>query len=121
MSLMVLPAPTLADAARRGHLGGETAAERGARIAHEKAAQDLAAFIEDVEWMADTGESTEDVARRRGVTANAINKRLTRAGRTDLWDRLRANEVRRFGETLGDRRARENGQSCHTDPRSRWF
>jgi len=89
-------------------MGHETLLERKRRIEAERQARVRDAFVEDVEWMAHTGESTEDVARRLGVRAQSVSKRLGNAGRSDLWEALRRNEVARFGETLGERQRRED-------------
>lgn len=109
--MLVVPAPTLLEAAQNGHLGGETPMERAARQSRERAAAALAEFVEDVEWMAEAGETTEECAERLGVKVPSLNKRLYNNGRSDLWDRLRRNEVVRFGETLGERKQRESDQS----------
>lgn len=68
--------------------------------------------MQDLEWMASTGETTEGAAHRMGVTTEALWKRTDKAGRSDLWERLRTNEVVRFGMTLGDmaRIARANAE-----------
>lgn len=41
-------------------------------------------LIEDIQWMLTTGESVEQIPRRLGMTTAAIEKRLRRAGASDL-------------------------------------
>lgn len=47
--------------------------------------------IEDIEWMARTGETLERAARRLKVKPMSLIRRLERRGRLDLRDRLVAN------------------------------
>lgn len=54
---------------------------------------DLAAFVEDVEWMAATGETWEGALRRLGLAGDTCARRLERAGRGDLITALRRQEV----------------------------
>jgi hypothetical protein len=49
-------------------------------------------LIEDLEWMADTGESLQGAAARLQRTAAAIERSLLRNGRSDLVSRLRARD-----------------------------
>jgi hypothetical protein len=102
MSIITYPADTLYDAVlARGDLT-ETPMERMARETRERAAQALQEFVEDIEWMAHTGETSEGCAERRGVTLDAIRKRLATAGRLDLMDVFRRNEIERHGAPLGE-------------------
>lgn len=48
-----------------------------------------AIHIEDVEWMAETGEVLERAAERLGVKPNTLERQLERAGRYDLVRKLR--------------------------------
>lgn len=48
--------------------------------------------IEDVEWMADTGESLTGAAARLHITPNALTQRLRGNSRGDLLARLRARD-----------------------------
>ena len=45
--------------------------------------------IEDIEWMAETGESLDGAAARLGVRPASLERRLERMGRHDLVQRLR--------------------------------
>lgn len=45
---------------------------------------DYAAFVEDVEWLAETGETWEGALRRLDIKPHAAERRLERAGRADL-------------------------------------
>lgn len=61
------------------------------------------ALIEDVEWMAETGECLTGAARRLGRNPEALATTLQRFGRIDLARALRAREgdwmvVRTFRE-----------------------
>ena len=47
--------------------------------------------IEDIEWMANTGETFPGAAMRLGRTPNTLHKYLTRAGRLDLAHQLTHN------------------------------
>lgn len=49
---------------------------------------DRAAFLEDAEWLADTGATYQQASRRLGLTPAALEKRLRRHGRPDLLDRF---------------------------------
>jgi hypothetical protein len=55
---------------------------------------DLTHRLEDVAWMAATGESLTGAARRLGVTASGLEKWLDRRGRSDLTHALLAHEPR---------------------------
>lgn len=46
--------------------------------------------VEDVEWMAQTGESLTGACRRLGRSAGTLQKAMARAGRSDLY-RVLAN------------------------------
>lgn len=46
------------------------------------------AYVEDIEWLLEAGESTHQVAARLGVTRNAVARRLGRYGRHDLAARF---------------------------------
>ena len=48
--------------------------------------------IEDVEWMAETGETWTNAARRLGVQARSLERRLLREGRQDLITTMRRRE-----------------------------
>jgi len=50
------------------------------------------ARMEDLEWMADTGEIVERAAYRLGMTRRSLERYLWRNGRGDLWERLGAND-----------------------------
>jgi hypothetical protein len=54
-----------------------------------------AAFIEDAQWLVDTGECWSQAIHRLGYTgrANALERRLERAGHQDLITALRAREL----------------------------
>lgn len=52
------------------------------------------AYVEDIVWMLDGGESTWQIAARLGVTREAVARRLLRYGRHDL--------ARRFHRLTGD-------------------
>lgn len=54
--------------------------------------QDVADKIEDLEWMAETGESITPAANRLDTTPEAIEKMLNRLGRSDLYLTLAARE-----------------------------
>lgn len=56
------------------------------RIATYRAEKDEAdrAFLEDLTWMLDTGETTAGAARRLGLRADTIARRLNRLGHSDL-------------------------------------
>jgi hypothetical protein len=49
------------------------------------------AFLEDVEWMAETGETMPGAAARLRIHPQTLRQNLDRAGRRDLWARLIAN------------------------------
>jgi hypothetical protein len=54
-------------------------------------------LVEDAEWLAGTGQGVERLLEAaatagRSVTAPAARRALDRAGRLDLWRRLRAND-----------------------------
>ncbi|MFI7586265.1 hypothetical protein ACIB24_04250 [Spongisporangium articulatum] len=53
-----------------------------------------AAFVEDVAWMATTGETHVGAAARLHVRPGSLCHALTRAGRPDLWRLLMANTNR---------------------------
>jgi hypothetical protein len=59
------------------------------------AAASRAAFIEDVEFLADTGERWSNALRRMGYEGrpDSMERRLHRAGRYDLVTRLRDREA----------------------------
>lgn len=42
------------------------------------------AFLEDVEWLLDAGESPWEIAKRLGMDRRSVGKRLHRYGRDDL-------------------------------------
>jgi hypothetical protein len=55
-------------------------------------------LLEDAEWLADTGETLENAARRIGLALNdvpmsleTLERALHRYGRHDLYERLRRN------------------------------
>lgn len=52
----------------------------------------IADFLEDVSWMAATGESLSGAARRLDTQPASLERRLTRSGAHDLAAALRANE-----------------------------
>lgn len=72
------------------------------RKSKEAGAKRRRAREQDVEWMASTGETTEGAAERLGIRPEGLYKWTTDAGRPDLWEKLRANEVARFGGTLAE-------------------
>lgn len=45
-------------------------------------------YAEDVEWLADSGESLEAIATRLGVRTDSVEKALHRQGRVDLLHRI---------------------------------
>lgn len=61
-------------------------------LGKDSRAIDYAAFVEDVEFMAATGETWEGALRRLGLAGDALEKRLKRAGRTDLGTTLRRRQ-----------------------------
>jgi hypothetical protein len=63
---------------------------------------------EDLEFMADTGETIDGAAHRLGVTESAIEWWCHRNGRRDLWRRLTANSNRPGVLPQGRLRLREN-------------
>lgn len=112
--MVTYPTETLLAAVLEGYWF-ETKVERRVREEAERNARVRAEFVEDVAWMAAGGETTQGAAERLGVLESSLQKRLGNADRHDLWAKLRRNEVARFGETLGERRARE-AEQC----RKRW-
>ena len=50
------------------------------------------ALVEDVDWLARTGETPERAAARLGRTVGALERALLRAGRPDLVTALKRNE-----------------------------
>lgn len=78
-----------------------------AKANRERALKRRREQMQDLEFMASTNETTEGAAERFGITREALWKRVDKAKRTDLWDQLRANEVRRFGAELHEIRAIE--------------
>jgi hypothetical protein len=60
-----------------------------------------AAFVEDAEWMARTGETAEGAAVRFGVATQSLRGRLSDLGRLDLWEALRANAEHGAGARAG--------------------
>ncbi len=65
---------------------------------------DRAAFLEDVQWLAETGESWLGAAQRLGVTPTALDKRLWMLGAHGLVARLSGFDV---WVTAGRRRHRD--------------
>ena len=59
------------------------AANRLLTLRAEKAEADRA-FLEDLTWMLDTGETTAGAARRLGIRADTIARRLNRLGHREL-------------------------------------
>lgn len=49
--------------------------------------------LEDVEWMAETGEVWDRAVERLGVKENTLRKHLERHGRYDLIRKLRRREM----------------------------
>jgi transposase-like protein len=49
--------------------------------------------LEDIEWMAETGECWSRAAARLGVKPNTLQRKLEREGRYDLISALRRREV----------------------------
>lgn len=100
-------------AAKEAARAAQSAANLAASAASTKAR--VANLLEDVEFMARAGETTEGAARRAGYkTVDGLDKILRAHGRRDIWERLRRNEVERFGATLGEiasleKAAREKG------------
>lgn len=96
--------------ARRAELR-ELLSDQRSRAAEAEAAEAVAAraaFIEDLAFMAATGETTEGAAERIGISADSLHKRLTAKDRLivrpDLWEALRRNEIRKYGVTLAQLR-----------------
>lgn len=56
--------------------------------AHRPREWDRAAFIENVEWLAQTGERFDRAARRLNLTPDNLEKRLRRLRRPDLVEAL---------------------------------
>lgn len=52
-----------------------------------------AIHLEDVEWMANTGENWDRAAERLGVKESTLLRHLERAGRYDLIRKLQRREV----------------------------
>lgn len=50
--------------------------------------------IEDIEWMAENGESLSGAAARLGVTVSALDRHLRRGGHTDIITTLLRHEPR---------------------------
>lgn len=65
------------------------------------ATRPAADFIEDAQWLADTGESWSMAAIRLGYGTNliALERRLHRHGRFDLITTLRSHEIRNPADT----------------------
>lgn len=68
----------------QSHYGGWRRTGNPLDLKFSTSPESLAAFIEDVEWMLQTGESPEMAAVRLRATINAVEIRLRRAGRDDL-------------------------------------
>ncbi len=51
---------------------------------------DPAAFLEDAEWLAQTGAGFDEAARRLHLTRTGLEKRLRTHGRRDLLERFGA-------------------------------
>lgn len=49
--------------------------------------------IEDIEWMAETGEHLDGAAQRLGVRPSTLDRHLRRVGRLDLLRALNGREV----------------------------
>ena len=47
-----------------------------------------APLVENVEWMADTGEVLAGIARRLGISEDSVKRQLQRHGRPDLIRRI---------------------------------
>lgn len=54
----------------------------------------VAARIEDLQWMADTGESLTGAAHRLAISTDALEKFCERHHVTHLARRLRARDIR---------------------------
>lgn len=115
--MVTYPTETLLAAVLEGYWF-ETKVERRIREEAERNARVRAEFVEDIEWMASTGETTEGAAARIDVKPQSLNKRLYNAGRSDLWEKLKTNEIEKFGETLSDRRKREDARANPRRPGS---
>ena len=61
--------------------------------------------VEDVEFLAETGEDLAGVLDRLGIGRDAVYNACTRAGRLDLWRRLTAERVARPRARIASRRA----------------
>lgn len=48
--------------------------------------------LEDLEWLAETGECSEGAAYRLGISRSALQRFCERYGRSDLWAQLRAHD-----------------------------
>jgi hypothetical protein len=63
------------------------------RAGAERRSTAIPIHLEDVEWMADTGETWLGAASRLGVHPKTLERRLHRDGRYDLVTRLRSRET----------------------------
>jgi hypothetical protein len=59
------------------------------------------AFVEDAEWMAETGETVEGAAARFGTAPHTLRDRLGKLDRLDLWEAFRANAATGTGVRAG--------------------
>jgi hypothetical protein len=60
-----------------------------------------AAFEEDAEWMATTGESVEGAAARFGMAPKSLYHRLLKLDRADVWESLSGNATTGTGVRAG--------------------
>lgn len=60
-----------------------------------------AARIEDIEWMAATGETVDGAARRLGIKRDALDRFLDVVERRDLWRALVRNTPAGAGVRAG--------------------
>jgi hypothetical protein len=60
-----------------------------------------AAFVEDAEWMARTGETADGAAQRFGTDRHSLRQRLSDLGRSDLWRALKDNATTGTGARAG--------------------
>ena len=88
--------PLYPEQARRTDAGWKHAQEARGTCLNQRRVREgresRAARAEDLEWMAETGETVEGAAMRLRCDAKSVENWLRGKGRTDVLARLRANE-----------------------------
>jgi transcriptional regulator with XRE-family HTH domain len=92
------PARTRNEAARKGWVGpdawdDDTIDDPGASPRTETVLPQQVMWVEDVEWLVDSGEKWAGIVERLGVQRESIRRALDRHGRQDLLERLRRREA----------------------------